>query len=136
MYKINKISFFLLRFSLAGIFVYHGMGKLQHPEMASMMKLPTYIFIFVGIIEIAAGFGFVIGVFLNNKIAVIITKLSALAIMPIMVGAIAFYHWGRWRFLASETHPMGGMEFQVLILSVVVFIFFYNSNIKNKEELG
>lgn len=27
-----------------------------------------------------------------------------------MLGAIFMVHWGPWRFAATESHPMGGME--------------------------
>ena len=45
-----------------------------------------------------------------------ITRLGGLAVVPVMVGAIAMVHWGQWSFVATETHPMGGMEFQVVLL--------------------
>jgi putative oxidoreductase len=33
-----------------------------------------------------------------------------------MIGAIVMVHWGQWSFVATDTHPMGGMEFQVVLL--------------------
>ena len=27
-------------------------------------------------------------------------------------------HWGQWSFVASDSHPMGGMEFQVVLLAL------------------
>ena len=41
---------------------------------------------------------------------------KAAVIVPVMAGAIALVHWGKWSFVASESHPMGGMEFQVVLM--------------------
>ena len=39
-----------------------------------------------------------------------------------LLGAIFMVHWPRWSFVANESHPMGGMEFQVLLLGVALFL--------------
>ena len=44
------------------------------------------------------------------------TRLGGLVTVPVMIGAIAMIHWGQWRFVATDSHPMGGMEFQVVLL--------------------
>jgi hypothetical protein len=31
-------------------------------------------------------------------------------------------HWGQWHFMPSETHPMGGMQFQVTLLAILVYL--------------
>jgi putative oxidoreductase len=49
------------------------------------------------------------------------TRLAALATIPVLVGAIVMVHWGQWSFVASETHPMGGMEFQVVLLLMALY---------------
>jgi putative oxidoreductase len=51
----------------------------------------------------------------------LITRLSGLAIAPVMLGAILLVHWGRWSFTPAEGFPMGGMEFQVVLLLIAVF---------------
>jgi putative oxidoreductase len=40
-----------------------------------------------------------------------------------MLGAIANFHWPRWTFVASDTHPMGGMEFQVMMILILTYLF-------------
>ena len=40
---------------------------------------------------------------------------------PVLMGAIAMVHWPRWAFTPSETHPMGGMEFQVTLLCLAIY---------------
>ena len=43
--------------------------------------------------------------------------------MPsVLLGAIAMVHWGQqWRFATSESRPMGGMEFQAVLLLVGLY---------------
>jgi putative oxidoreductase len=40
-----------------------------------------------------------------------------------MLGAIAMAYWPRWNFAPSPEYPMGGMEFQVVLLLVLVYLF-------------
>jgi putative oxidoreductase len=30
-------------------------------------------------------------------------------------------HWGQWSFVASDSHPMGGMELQVVLLLIGLY---------------
>lgn len=117
----NNMAHWPIRLTMAGIFVYHGMGKIMMPAMAGMMGLSEPVWMLVGAIEALAGLGFVLGGVMNNDK---ITRLSGLAIVPIMVVAIAMVHWPVWSFMATEAAPMGGMEFQVLILSVALYSAF------------
>ena len=45
-----------------------------------------------------------------------LSRLAALATVPVLLGAVVMVHWGQWSFVFTETHPMGGMKFQVLLL--------------------
>ena len=49
------------------------------------------------------------------------TRLAGLAAAPVMMGAIAMVHWPQWSFAPSESHPMGGMEFQVTMLCIAIY---------------
>ncbi len=49
------------------------------------------------------------------------TRLGGLLIAPVMLGAIFMVHWGQWSFQATESHPMGGMEFQVTLLLIALY---------------
>jgi len=115
------IALWPVRLALAGIFLYHGSGKFMMPEMAGMMGLSQPVWLLVGTAEMLGGAGFVVGGVLTKRLGSLITRLAGLAIIPVMLGAIAMVHWGQWNFTPSQTHPMGGMEFQVLILSVAIF---------------
>ncbi len=116
-----SVALWPLRLALAGIFLYHGLGKLMMPEMAAMMGLSQPIWLLVAAAEVLGGTGFVVGGLLQGAAGAVITRLAGLAIIPVMLGAIVMVHWGQWNFVASQTHPMGGMEFQVLILSVAIY---------------
>ena len=96
-------------------------GKFMMPEMAGMMGLSQPVWLLVGTAEMLGGAGFIVGGVLAKRLGSLITRLAGLAIIPVMLGAIAMVHWGQWDFAPSQTHPMGGMEFQVLILCVAIF---------------
>jgi len=38
-----------------------------------------------------------------------------------LLGAIFMVHWGRWNFTPAEGFPMGGMEFQVVLLLMALY---------------
>jgi len=111
----------LLRIALASVFIFHGLGKFTSPGgiggFAEMMQLPVAVAFLVGFAEVAGGFGIIVGGFWRDWV----TRLSGLAIMPVMLGAIFMVHWPRWNFVPSESHPMGGMEFQVVLLLIAAW---------------
>ncbi len=82
-----------------------------------MMGLPTPVAALVTLAELAGGVGIIVGAFTND----LITRLAGLAIAPVVLGAIVMVHWGRWNFAPAEGFPMGGMEFQVLVLLTALF---------------
>ena len=65
----------------------------------------------------------IIGAFTRD----LVTRLGGLAIVPVMLGAIIMVHSGQWSFVPSETHPMGGMEFQV-VLTLIALYFVIKGN--------
>jgi len=121
---MKKHAHWLLRIPFAATFIGHGMGKLIMPATsADMLSLPVLLAVIVGVAEVLAGIGALAGglpVSLNN----LATRLAGLAAAPVLLGAIFLVHWPRWSFVPSETHPMGGMEFQVLLLGVALFFLF------------
>jgi len=106
----------LPRLAFAGVFLFHGVGKF--PDLAGfagMMGLPVPVALLVALAEMAGGLGILAGPLLRRDW---ITRLGGLATVPVMIGAIGMVHLGQWSFVASDTHPMGGMEFQVLLLAL------------------
>ena len=105
----------LLRLSLATTFIVHGYPKLVDPSGLISMGLPNFIAYLVGPFEFFGGVMLVIGALAHNEKFNYITKIGALLIAIIMLGAIFVVHLGDgWK----------GNEFQVLILAVcLLFIF-------------
>lgn len=112
----------LIRLPFAASFLYHGAGKLIIPvESAAMLDLPVFLTIVVGIGEVLAGIGAIAGGFPGFSLRRTATRLTGLAAAPILLGAIATVHWPKWSFPPSESHPIGGMEFQVLLLGIALW---------------
>jgi putative oxidoreductase len=116
--SLKPHAHWLLRLSLASVFIFHGLGKAGNLEgMAQMMGMPVAAVAMVTFAELAGGIGIIVGAFKSD----LITRLSGLAIAPVMLGAIFMVHWGRWSFSPAEGFPMGGMEFQVVLLLIAVY---------------
>ncbi len=116
--SLKPHAHWLLRIGLAGVFIFHGIGKaMALGGFAQMMGLPTAVAALVTFAELAGGVGIIVGAFTND----LITRLAGLAIAPVMLGAIFMVHWGRWGFEPAEGFPMGGMELQVVVLFTALF---------------
>jgi len=116
--SMKPYAHWLLRICLASVFLYHGIGKvIDLGGFSQMTGLPTAVAALVTLAEVAGGVGIIVGAFTNDMI----TRLAALAIAPVMLGAIFMVHWGRWNFTPAEGFPMGGMEFQVVLLLTALF---------------
>lgn len=108
----------LLRAGLASVFLFHGVGKVAgFTGFVQMTGLPAIVAALVTFAEIAGGVGIIVGGFGKE----LVTRLSALAMAPVLLGAIFMIHWPRWSFTPSESHPMGGMEFQVVLLLITLY---------------
>jgi len=111
--KLQKNAHWLLRIALASVFIFHGISKLLMLEQtAKMLAMSSSITLLVALAEALGGLALIIGPFTHKMIS----KLGALAIIPVMFGAIIMVHWGRWSFTPAENYPMGGMEFQVVLI--------------------
>ncbi|MDX1563054.1 MAG: DoxX family protein [Gammaproteobacteria bacterium] len=116
--SLRPHAHWLLRATLAIVFIVHGIGKFMDlGGFSQMMSLSLPIAALVAFAELAGGLGIVAGAFTKD----IVTRLAGLAIIPVMLGAIFMVHWGKWSFTPSETHPMGGMEFQVVLLLIALY---------------
>lgn len=116
--SLKPNAHWLLRISLASVFIFHGAGKAVNlAGFSQMTGMPTAVAALVTFAELAAGIGIIVGAFKSD----LITRLSGLAIAPVMLGAIFMVHWGRWNFIPGEGFPMGGMEFQVVLLMIALY---------------
>jgi len=117
--KPSQYAHWLLRIAIASVFIYHGVPKLLNlGGTAEMLGLPVFILLLVALAEVAGGVFILLGGLLKSWI----TRLGAVFVIPVLLGAIVMAHWGQWSFVPSETHPMGGMEFQVTLLMISVYL--------------
>ena len=116
--SLKPHAHWLLRISLAGVFIFHGIGKVMNlGGFSEMLGLSTAVVALVAFAELAGGVGIIIGAFTKD----LITRLAGLALAPVLLGAIFMVHWGRWNFTPAEGFPMGGMEFQVVLLLMALY---------------
>jgi putative oxidoreductase len=115
--SLRPKAHWLLRAGFAATFLFHGVGKVATFSGFSEMVGGDLIAALVTFAEIAAGLGIIIGGFQSE----LITRLAALAGIPVLLGAIFMVHWPRWSFTPAEGFPMGGMEFQVVLLLIAVY---------------
>jgi len=86
--------------------------------MATMLNMSVIIIYLIATVEIIGAFLIIIGGLFKNRLA---TRLAGLLLGTIMLGAISLVHWGQWGFVATTSHPMGGMEFQVTLLLIALY---------------
>lgn len=128
--KFAPHAHWLLRLALASVFLFHGFGKVANVGgFAEMMGFPYIVAALVTFAEIAAGVGIIVGGFGKE----LITRLAAVAMIPVLIGAIVLVHGPRWSFTPAEGFPMGGMEFQVvLLLGALYFLIVGNATATSK----
>lgn len=111
----------LPRISLFLVFVYHGWSKLSGwsnfanaPEgMQGMFFNSSAFFGLIGLGELAAGIGVIVGAFTHG----LVTRISAAVIAVIMLGAIFTVHLPNgFNFMA------GGYAFQLVLLLTAIFL--------------
>ena len=117
----------LLRIALASVFLYHGLLKFPVlSEMAQIMKMPVAAVAMIALFETVGALLVLLGGCLKDWM----TRIGALLICPIMLGAIKI-HWGQWSFMPSETHPVGGIEFQTVLLFIALYLVVKGNNVKS-----
>jgi putative oxidoreductase len=120
---LNKNAHWLLRIALASVFIYHGVLKFLNLEgFAQMLPISYLQVVLVALAETGGGLLVLVGGFRADRISDLATRIGAAMNIPVMLGAIMMVHWGRWNFVPSETHPMGGMEFQAVLLLLMLYL--------------
>ena len=123
-YLTNNAHWFL-RIALASVFVYHGLLKFMNLEGFAQMLPMSYIeVVLVATAETVGGLLVLFGGLRNDNLADLATRVGAALNIPVIIGAIAMVHWGRWNFVPSDTHPMGGFEFQAVLLLLMLYLVF------------
>jgi putative oxidoreductase len=112
----------VLRIGVVSVFLYHGILKFSNLEgFATMLPISYTEVVFVALANVGSVL-VILGGFRNDVLSDLATRIGAALNIPVMVGAIALVHWGRWNFVPTETHPMGGMEFQVIMALLMLYL--------------
>jgi len=112
----------LLRIALASVFIYHGQLKFLNLEgFAEMLPISYLQVVLVAAAETGGGLLVLLGGFRDDPAADLATRIGAALNLPVMIGAIAIVHWGQWNFVPTETHPMGGFEFQAVLTLIMLY---------------
>ena len=120
---LTKNAHWLLRIALASVFVYHGLLKFSNLEgFAQMLPISYTEVVLVALAETVGGLLVLLGGFRDDVISDLATRIGAALNIPVMIGAISIVHWGQWNFVPSETHSMGGFQFQAVLLLVMLFL--------------
>ncbi len=123
MNALTQNAHWLLRIALASVFVYHGVLKLMNLEgFAQMLPISYLQVVLVALAETGGGLLVLLGGFRDDFFSDLATRIGAALNVPVMIGAITLVHWGRWNFLPSETHPIGGIEFQTVLLLIMLYL--------------
>ena len=113
----------LLRSALVGVFGYHGILKFMDLNgFSAMLSLSITEVSLVALAQVTGSGLLIIGGLRRDGIFDVATRVGAALNLPVMIGAIVLVHWGRWNFVPSETHPLGGMEFQVVLALVMLYL--------------
>ena len=120
---LTNNAHWLLRIALASVFVYHGVLKFLNLEgFAQMLPISYLQVVLVALAETAGGLLVLAGGIRADRISDLATRVGAALNIPVIIGAITIVHWGRWNFVPSETHPMGGFEFQAVLLLLMLYL--------------
>lgn len=121
--NLKANAHWLLRAVLAAVFLYHGLTKFPAAAMmAKGMGMPIAMIYMLGMMEAVGGILILLGG-LKQSWSALATKIATVIFAIVMIGAIAMVHWPQWSFVATPEKPMGGMEFQVTLLALSVYLF-------------
>lgn len=127
---VQQYSHWLVRLSLAGTFIYHGIGKFPTAlAIAEMFSVPVVIVYLAGLVEIVGGVAILWGGLGDQKTHKIATKFASGIFAITMLSAIFMFHLENgWSFISGfdpDSNGLGGMEFQVLIFAVSMHLFIH-----------
>ena len=121
--RLTPHAHWLLRIGIVSVFLYHGVLKLMNLEgTAAMLPISYVAVVLVALAEVGGSVLLILGGFRNDLRSDIATRIGALLPIPVMIGAIVMVHWARWSFVPTESFPMGGMEFQVVLMLIMLYV--------------
>ncbi len=128
--QLASYAHWFMRLTISSVFIYHGVLKFMNLEgFSQMLQLSFSIVVLVALAEVVGGALILLGGFSRDQKSDLMTRVGALLSIPVLIGAITLVHWGRWNFVPSEDFPMGGMEFQVTLLLICIYLLLKGNNI-------
>lgn len=125
----------LLRISIVSVFFYHGTLKFMDLQgFADMLPISYTEVVLVALAQVGGSLLLLAGGFSKERWADLATRLGAFLNIPVMIGAIALVHWGRWNFVPSETHPLGGMEFQTVLILIMGYLVIVGNHLPQRSN--
>ena len=120
---LSSNAHWLLRIALASVLVFHGVLKLMNLEgFAQMLPISYTAVVLVALAETGGGLLVLLGGLRNDATFDLATRVGAALNIPVLIGAITIVHWGRWNFVPTESYPMGGFEFQAVLLLITLYL--------------
>ena len=119
MLKLPFNPHWFLRIAIAAVFLYHGLQK-NLKGFSEKFNLPVIVAALVIFAEVAGGAGFLAGGLTDEKyLGLSLTQWSALAVTPVLLGAIALVHWKN-----GFSFMNGGWEYQFVLLMIAYYFLF------------
>lgn len=110
--QYGDLAVLFLRWAIAAVFIYHALPKIKNAKgMSRVAGMPTAMVFVLGIIELAASLGMILGVYV---------QVSALLLAAVMIGAI-YFKAVKWRVPFSAMDKTG-WEFDLILLAVSLFL--------------
>lgn len=120
---VTANAHWFLRIALASVFIFHGVLKFLNLEgFAQMLPISYLEVVLVASAETAGGLLVLLGGFRGGALSDLATRVGAALNLPVMIGAITMIHWGQWNFVPSASHPMGGFEFQAVLVLIMLYV--------------
>ncbi len=128
--QLASYAHWFMRLTISSVVIYHGVLKFMNLEgFSQMLQLSFSVVVLVALAEVVGGTLILLGGFSRDQKSDLMTRVGALLTIPVLIGAITLVHWGRWNFVPSEDFPMGGMEFQVTLLLICIYLLLKGNNI-------
>ena len=128
--QLAPYAHWFIRLTISSVFIFHGVLKFMDLEgFSQMLNLSVPVMTMVALAEVLGGGLILLGGLSRDQKSDLMTRVGALVCIPVLIGAIALFHWGRWNFVPADGFPMGGMEFQVTLLLICVYLLLKGNNI-------
>jgi putative oxidoreductase len=130
--RLSSQAHWLLRLALASVFIYHGVMMLRSVFAGGEGPgIPTAEALAIGLIQVLSSLLILIGGIMSDWL----TRIGCLLLLGLLGYFSAVIHWGQWSFIATSTHPAGGMEFPAVLMAVCLYLLLWQRETKQTSPL-